>query len=212
MVQRDTRRALLDAAAAVLAERGIHGASTREIYTRAGVRAPTLYHHFGDKRGLLDAVVAETFERYLAGKRSLRPSGDPVVDLRRGWDAHVAFAGANPAVYQLMFPSGSVPSAAALESLRLLGAGFEQLASAGALREGVTPQLATRSLSAALHGVTAAICREPTNRGNARLSVTVRDAIIGALLRGDNELAAPTRDTPAVGDQTSASLRQASVP
>ena len=178
---------MLDAAAAVLAERGIEGASTREIYTRAGVKAPTLYHHFGDKRGLMDAVVTDAFERYRAEKRRLRPTGDPVVDLRRGWDAHVAFARANPVVYQLMFPAGGDPPEAARESRRLLRDGFEQLAAAGSLREGITPELATRSLSAALHGVTAAICREPTNRGNSRLSATVRDALVAALLRVDDE-------------------------
>jgi AcrR family transcriptional regulator len=128
------------------------------------VKAPTLYHHVGDKRGLIDAVVTDAFERYLAEKRRLRSTGDRVVDLRRGWVAHVAFARANPVVYQLMFPDGGArPSAAARESLRLLREGFDRLAAA-ALREGVTPELATRSLSAALHGVTAAICREPAHR------------------------------------------------
>ena len=73
MVQRDTRRALIDAAADVIARRGVEAASTREIYLRAGVKAPTLYHHFGDKQGLLDAVVTEAFDRYLAQKRALSP-------------------------------------------------------------------------------------------------------------------------------------------
>jgi AcrR family transcriptional regulator len=188
MVQKDdTRRSLLDAAAGVLAERGVDGASTREIYKRAGVKAPTLYHHFGDKRGLMDAVVTDAFERYLAEKRRLRPTGDPFVDLRRGWDAHVAFARANPVIYQLMFPAGGArPSEAARESRRLLREGFDRLAAEGQLRDGVTPELATRALSAALHGVTAAICREPTNRGNARLSATVRDALVAALLRTEH--------------------------
>src|SRR3954466_1033869 len=67
-------------------------------------RVPPLYHHFGDKRGLMDSVVTDAFERYLAEKRRLRPTGDPFVDLRRGWDAHVAFARANPVIYQLTFP------------------------------------------------------------------------------------------------------------
>jgi AcrR family transcriptional regulator len=188
MVQKDTRGELLDAAAAVLAEEGVDGASTRAIYERAGVKAPTLYHHFGDKRGLMDAVVTDAFDRYLAEKRRLRPTGDPFVDLRRGWDAHVAFARANPAVYQLMFPAEEArPSAAGQESLRLLREGFDRLASDGALREQVSPELATRALSAALHGVTTAICREPTNARNARLSSTVRDALISALLRNDRD-------------------------
>jgi AcrR family transcriptional regulator len=182
MVQTDTRRALLDAAAAVVVERGVEAASTREIYRRAGVKAPTLYHHFGDKRGLLDAVISDAFDRYLAHKRALRPTGDPCVDLRRGWDAHVAFARANPAIYPLMFPSGSIEPAAAAESRRLLREAFDRLAAAGALRPGVTPDLATRALSAALRGVTTAITQQPTNRGNARLSAVVRDAVIDALL------------------------------
>jgi hypothetical protein len=38
-----------------------------------------------------------------------------------------------------------------------------------------------------LHGVTAAICREPANRGNVRLSATVRDAMVAALLRTGDE-------------------------
>jgi AcrR family transcriptional regulator len=175
-------RALLDAASAVVNECGAGNASTREIYARAGVKAPTLYHHFGDKRGLMDAMVTDAFERYLEQKRTRRSSGDPATDIRRGWDAHVAFARENPAVYQLMFPAGAPPSAAASDSIALLRDAFERIARAGQLRDGVTPEHATRTLSAALHGVTAAICAEPTKRGNARLSVTVRDAITYALL------------------------------
>jgi hypothetical protein len=112
------------------------------------------------------------------------------VDLRRGWDAHVAFAQANPLIYQLMFPAGCAPlSEAAQQSRRALREGFDRLAKAGALRHRVTPELATRSLAAALHGVTSAICREPDKTGNARLSAAVRDAIVGSLLRTD-----PARD------------------
>jgi AcrR family transcriptional regulator len=177
------RRAILDAAAAVLAERGVDGASTRAIYARAGVKAPTLYHHFGDKTALLDAAVSDAFDRYLARKRAVRPSGDAVVDLRRGWDAHVAFARANPALYQLMWPAvrSRLPAAEA-ESAAMLRDGFERLAATGVLRPGVTPEHAARTLSAALHGVTAAITRDPRHRGNGRLSATVRDAVIAALL------------------------------
>lgn len=193
MVQKDSRRALLDAAAEVIACRGVEGASTREIYTRAGVKAPTLYHHFGDKQGLLDAVVTDAFERYLARKRALRATGDAAVDVRKGWDAHVAFARANPALYRLMWPQGQteLPTAAA-ESARELYEGFTELAKQGKLRPGVTPRHAVRVLRAALHGVTAAITRDPDDRGNAGLSATVRDAVIDALIapspdaRGDH--------------------------
>jgi AcrR family transcriptional regulator len=183
MVYRDTRRALIDAAADVIARRGVEGASTREIYTLAGVKAPTLYHHFGDKQGLLDAVVTDAFDRYLARKRALRAPGDAAAAIRLGWDAHVEFARKNPALYRLMWPAGQadLPPAAA-ESARELREGFGRLARAGRLRPGMTPRHAARVLSAALSGVTAAVIRDPADPGNARLSATIRDAVIDALL------------------------------
>jgi AcrR family transcriptional regulator len=181
-VQNDKRQALLSAAAEVIAERGTEAATTREIYSRAGVKAPTLYHHFGDKRGLMNALVDDAFDRYLAQKRAIVESGDPARDLRRGWDLHVGFARDNPIVYPLMFAAGANPPAAALESLRLLRAAFERLARDGALRRGITPKVATRTLSAALRGVAEAAAADPASRATARMSAIVRDAVIGALL------------------------------
>jgi hypothetical protein len=56
------------------------------------------------------------------------------------------------------------------------------MAQAGELRPGVSAEQATRTLSAALHGVSAAIAADPSNRDNVRPSNTVRDAITVALL------------------------------
>ena len=40
------------------------------------MKAPTLYHHFfGDKRGLMDAVIDDAFDRYMTQKRGLRHRG-----------------------------------------------------------------------------------------------------------------------------------------
>jgi len=157
MIYSNTRDTIVDAATAVVSARGVKSATTREICDRAGVTAPTLYHHFGDKQGLMAAVVSRAFERYLAQKRALRPTGDPRKDVRRGWDAHVAFARSNPVLYQLMWPSGSpsLPEAAAESGAALLRA-FQDLAIAGALRP------------------------------NSELSDTVRDAIVDALILPDS--------------------------
>jgi len=54
-----TRRALLDAARSLFAERGYHGAAAEEIVRRAGLTRGALYHHFEDKRDLFRAVVDE---------------------------------------------------------------------------------------------------------------------------------------------------------
>ncbi|MFC0266406.1 TetR/AcrR family transcriptional regulator [Kushneria aurantia] len=53
----ETRARLIDAARAAFAEKGYAGASMDELTARAGLTRGALYHHFGDKRGLLAAVV-----------------------------------------------------------------------------------------------------------------------------------------------------------
>src|SRR5438270_205250 len=46
-----------DATAAMFAEQGFDGATTREIARRAGVAEPLVFRHFGSKAGLLEGVV-----------------------------------------------------------------------------------------------------------------------------------------------------------
>lgn len=54
-----TRRALLDAARSLFAEKGYHGTAAEEIVRRAGLTRGALYHHFEDKKDLFRAVVDE---------------------------------------------------------------------------------------------------------------------------------------------------------
>jgi AcrR family transcriptional regulator len=54
-----TRRALLDAARSLFAERGYHGTAAEEIVRRAGLTRGALYHHFEDKKDLFRVVVDE---------------------------------------------------------------------------------------------------------------------------------------------------------
>jgi AcrR family transcriptional regulator len=54
------KRALLDAARAVFAERGFDAATTREVAARAGLNEQLIQRYFGGKAGLLSAL----FERY----------------------------------------------------------------------------------------------------------------------------------------------------
>jgi AcrR family transcriptional regulator len=52
-----TRRAILEAAAAVFDELGYEGASTTEILARSGLTRGALYFHFPSKEAIADAVV-----------------------------------------------------------------------------------------------------------------------------------------------------------
>jgi AcrR family transcriptional regulator len=54
-----TRRALLDSARSLFAERGYHGTAAEEIVQRAGLTRGALYHHFEDKKDLFRLVVDE---------------------------------------------------------------------------------------------------------------------------------------------------------
>jgi AcrR family transcriptional regulator len=66
-----TRGALIEAARRLFAEHGYAGIGTEEIVRSAGVTRGALYHHFGGKRDLFEAVYvrieADLAERIAAG-------------------------------------------------------------------------------------------------------------------------------------------------
>lgn len=178
-----TRERILQAAARLLADSGGAPVSTRAVCAAAGVGAPTLYHHFGDKDGLLDAVVAYGFDRYLAEKRSRRSTGDPVEDLRRGWDAHVEFGLAHPAFYALMYGAGRRRPAAAEEAYKILLHMTEEVARAGRLR--VPVKTAAAMIQAASTGVTLKLISR--DEKDPELSSRTREAILAAVSTGETE-------------------------
>ena len=81
----NTRQRLLDAAATVFAEKGLVGATTREISSQARVNEVTLFRHFQSKEKLLAAVLQSTFDQPEAVAPSAPVAGDdasPRHDLR----------------------------------------------------------------------------------------------------------------------------------
>ena len=86
------RTRILETAAGLLAQSTEVDVSTRAICDAAGVTAPTLYHHFGDKDGLLAAVVDFGWAAFLETKRAVAAVVHDHVadDVRAGWDNHRA--------------------------------------------------------------------------------------------------------------------------
>jgi AcrR family transcriptional regulator len=80
-----TRRALVDAARPLFAERGYAGVGTEEVVRRAGVTRGALYHHFTDKRDLFRGVF-EDLEAGLVAHIGERVAGieDPLALLAEG--------------------------------------------------------------------------------------------------------------------------------
>lgn len=98
-----TRERLLEAAADLIAASPGEEFSLRSVCDQVGVQMPTLYHYFGSKAGLVEAVIERGFDLYMAQKGSLDRGHDPLQDLRLGWDAHVRFGITNPGFYTLMY-------------------------------------------------------------------------------------------------------------
>ena len=178
------RTRMLEAAEELLNASPDRDIATRAVCEAVGVGAPVLYRLFGDKNGLLTALVDYGFDRYLATKRAAEPSADPVVDLRNGWDTHVEFARSHPAVYRLMFsPSFATVPSAAQEAMRLLREVLDRCAAAGRLR--LESGVAAQMIMSANIGVALNLVTQPENYPDPDLSRRVRDAVHGAVLVPD---------------------------
>lgn len=123
-----TYQRLLDAAGALLSERGVERISTNLVAERAGVSPPTLYHYFADKYALLAALG----ERLMAAQNALVEPGlhlDEPAIVRILLD-HVALTRASPGGPWVMRMLRAVPQLAQV-----------RLASHRALSEGIVIQL-----------------------------------------------------------------------
>jgi AcrR family transcriptional regulator len=101
----DLRAALLDEAAAMIAEGGAASLTMRAIGERLGVSRAAPYRHFADKTALLVAVAAAGFSR-LRSRLQTVEAGAPrpsLERLRRLGEEYVRFALENPAHYRLMY-------------------------------------------------------------------------------------------------------------
>lgn len=101
---RDTKAALLQAAASLLKEQGVSAVTLRAVGERAGVSRTAPYRHFTDKEALLAGVASGAFEllgRAFADVKQDYP--DPLRQLGAMLEAYVAFALDEPQRYRLMF-------------------------------------------------------------------------------------------------------------
>jgi AcrR family transcriptional regulator len=79
-----TRAAILRAATAEIAAKGLNGARVDTIAKRAGVNKRMLYHYFGDKQGLYLAVLEDTYAAIRTAEISLNLTKlDPIAGMRK---------------------------------------------------------------------------------------------------------------------------------
>lgn len=89
----DRRKALLDAAARLFADRGYGGVSMRDLGAAVDVSGPAIYRHFASKQDVLVELLVGISESLLAnGRRQAEEAAGPDDALRRLVAAHVDFA------------------------------------------------------------------------------------------------------------------------
>ena len=93
------------------------GASMEAIAAEAGVSKPILYRHFGDRRGLVDALAARFSTGLMDGLQAslARDADDPRAVVVSTIDAYLAFVERDLDLYRFLVASahGDVPGAAA---------------------------------------------------------------------------------------------------
>jgi TetR/AcrR family transcriptional regulator len=134
----DNRSALLAHALRLFAARGYDGVGVQEIVDVAGVTKPTLYHYFGSKRGLLEALLDERAAPLQAAIReAVVYPADVTLTLRNVVRAYLTYGRAEPTFFRLLWsmrfaPPDSEPYRAAVklhqEQLELLQQLFHQAA------------------------------------------------------------------------------------
>ena len=103
----DLRTALLAAAEQELSEFGTEGFSLRRVAKRAGVSHAAPAHHFIDTGGMLTALAAVGFRRFLSTqtRRQAAAGDDPLAQLVAAGLGYIQFARENPALFRLIFSS-----------------------------------------------------------------------------------------------------------
>ena len=176
------RRAILDATEALLLEEGEERFSIRRLVERCGYTAPTIYHHFGDKEGLIAALLDERYERLALQLKRVPRTGDPVGYLRAMGRAFVRFGLRNPTHHRLLFAPRTqqhAPPRSALEVQEMLEQAWTELWEEGRLRAG-DAAAAGQALFCLLYGLTDRRLARPEHDWS---KTGIEDAI-DALLRG----------------------------
>jgi AcrR family transcriptional regulator len=179
------RTRILEAAAGLLAETA--DASTRAVCDAAGVTAPTLYHYFGDKDGLLAAVVDFGWDAFLQTKRTVAAVVHEHIadDVRAGWDNHLQFARENPNFYKLMWsPAIAANSAALREAYQMLYDRLKLGAARGQLR--MSAETAARTVMAATTGAALSLISQPDLYGDGTFATHLREAVIASIAVPEN--------------------------
>ncbi len=87
---RQTRERIIVAAAELMFAKGVAGTSIPDLQKEANVSASQIYHYFGDKRGLVRAVIDHQIDAALSSQRPILDHFDSFEALRAWRDGAIA--------------------------------------------------------------------------------------------------------------------------
>ena len=189
---------VLSAAKKLLATGGLDALTTRAISSAAGIQPPVLYRLFGDMRGVMDALAFEVFNEYSEKKAVRTTTGDPIQDLRNGWDRHIEFGTENPELFLHVYanPVSGPASEVASEGLRHLRSLVEYLASDGLLALPIDE--AVELIHAAAQGVILTVIKKRQLSTSADLSARLRDTVLDLIVVAPGRATSLVEDDPVV--------------
>jgi AcrR family transcriptional regulator len=182
------RRAILDATQELLLEVGYDDFSIRRLVERCGYAAPSIYHYFGDKDGLLGALIDERIQKLTAQLKRVPRGADPVANIRGLALAFVRFGMKNPEHFRLLFTpraGDQTPPPSGEEARRLIEATLTELWNAGRLRCG-DPQTAGQALSVLCQGLVWSRIARPDYAWGKTLNEDSIDALLRGLVASDD--------------------------
>ena len=176
----EARRVILDAAESILVDDGFESLTMRRLAERCGYTAPTIYHYFGDKTGLIDALLDEVFRKLVGQLQRGRRSADPLEILRSRFHAFFRFALRNPIHYHLLMTprEDAAPRPPSEEEVHaLLEEPFQELAEADLLRVDDI-EAVKQTFWALLHGLISLQTSRPDYGWSRSLPETALEALI----------------------------------
>lgn len=98
----NTKEKILTTALALFAAEGYENVGIQKIVSAVNVQKPTLYHYFGSKQGLLQAILEAYYQPFLERlTHCCDYQGDLTYSLEQTVLAYFAFASAHPDLYRL---------------------------------------------------------------------------------------------------------------
>ncbi len=180
---RNPRREILGAASALLHEGGAEGLTIRRLALRCGYTAPAIYQIFGDKAGLIDAIMREAIDALIERLGQLPDHPEPRERMRMQFREIVRFGREHPTNFRLIeaLRSEQVPPVPRSEETRQrLNEPIEHMVRTGQIAH--DPVVAHQAFWALLHGLISLPASRPDVEWREGFEEVAFDAMLAGLL------------------------------